>query len=75
MPPSSTIASSIALRLRCLTPVIRDLGDRPLYELLAELVAASSAAMDRVETYARINTDILDQFDGHDLPPILRRVK
>jgi hypothetical protein len=72
---SITVASSIAIRLRCLTAVIRDLGDRPLYELLAELVAVSSATMDRVEAYASINPDILDRFGGRDLPPVIRLVK
>lgn len=72
-----TIPSSnpITTRLRCLTPRIRELGDQPLFHLFRELAAMSSAAMDRIETYAAINPETLDRFGGRDLPPALKRVK
>jgi hypothetical protein len=71
---SLTIASSIAVRLRFLAGQIHKLGERPLYELLCEL-STSSAALDRFEAYAAIDPDILDQFGGHALPPVVRLIK
>jgi hypothetical protein len=45
---TATVASSTALRLRCLAQCIHALGPRPLFELMCELVG-SSIAMDRFE--------------------------
>jgi len=72
---SITAASSVALRLHHLAGCIHRLGPRPLYELMREVVALSSAAFDRLEAYAGIDPDILDHFGGRDLPPTISRVK
>ena len=74
--PRITAASSVAIRLRHLAPRIHGKGARPLYELLRELAAKSSAVIDCAEVYAAMNEEVLDYFGGRDLPPvILRRVK
>jgi hypothetical protein len=71
---SVTIASSIALRLRCLAPRIHSLGVRPLFELLCEM-SGSSAALDRFEVYAQLDAKTLDAFGGRDLPPTIRLIQ
>jgi hypothetical protein len=74
---SVTSPSSVRLRLHALAPRIRQLGDRPLYELLCELVSLSSTAMDRVEAYGAIarHADFIEAFGGCDLPALLHRIK
>jgi hypothetical protein len=74
---SITSPTSVALRLRALTPRIRGLGDRPLYELLCELVSLSSAALPRVEAYGALglHADFIAANGGRDLPPAVWRVK
>jgi hypothetical protein len=74
---SVTSPPSVRLRLRALTPRIRQLGDRPLYELLCELVSLSSAALDRVEAYGALalHADLIEAYGGQDLPPAIWRVK
>jgi hypothetical protein len=74
---SVTSPSSTRLRLRALSPRIRQLGDRPLYELLCELVSLSSMAMDRVEAYAALtlHADLIAAYGGRDLPPAIFRIK
>jgi hypothetical protein len=72
-PNSVTIASSVALRLRCLAGRIHSLGPRPLYELFCEL-SASPTVIARLETYASLDFETLDRFGGQDLPT-LRLVK
>jgi hypothetical protein len=73
---SVTTPSTLALRLRALAPRVRSLGDRPVYELLCELVSLSSAAMSRVEAYAALDlhTDFIELNGGRDLPPNIRVV-
>lgn len=68
--------SQAAIRLRCLTPRIHDLGQRALYELLRELAAASSAVIDRAEAYAalHLHREFLAQHGGRDLPPTLKLI-
>jgi hypothetical protein len=70
---SITLASSIAPRLRHLARRIHSLGEAPLFHLLAECVALSSAAFDRIEVFAAL--DRYDAFiranNGRDLPPHL----
>jgi hypothetical protein len=77
IPTSATIASSTSIRLRHITPRIRALGDRPLFELFCELTGLSSAAMDRLEAYAALglHADLIEAHGGRDLPPIVRLVK
>ena len=60
---SLTIPSSISVRLRYLAGRIHALGPRPLFELLCEL-STSSAVLARFETYAALDPEILDRFDG-----------
>jgi hypothetical protein len=77
MQTSLTTASSTALRIRALTPRLRALGDRPLFELFCELNGLSSAVMPRVEAYAALSlhTDLIESYGGRDLPPHLWIVK
>jgi hypothetical protein len=77
MQNSLTTPSSTALRLRALTPRLRSLGDRPLFELLCELTALSSAVMSRVEAYGALTlySDLIEAHGGRDLPSNLWVVK
>jgi hypothetical protein len=77
MQTSATTPSSTKLRLRAVTPRIRDLGDRPLFELLCELNGLSSAAMARIEAYAALTlySDLIEAYGGRDLPPTMRVIK
>ena len=74
---SVTTPSSIRLRLSALAPRIRQLGDRPLYELFCELASLSSAAMARVEAYGALglHADVIEAYGGRDMPPVIRIVK
>jgi hypothetical protein len=74
---SATTPSSTKQRLRAVTPRIRDLGDRPLFELLCELNGLSSSAMARIEVYAALtlHADLIELHGGRDLPPIMRVIK
>lgn len=74
---SVTSPTSTTLRLRALAPRIRGLGDRPLYELLCELVSLSSMAMPRVEAYGALglHADFMAANGGRDLPANIRIVK
>ncbi len=65
------------MRLRALTPRLRQLGDRPVFELLCELTALSTAAMPRIEAYAALalHADFIECHGGRDLPPPVRRVR
>jgi hypothetical protein len=77
METSLSIPSSRALRLRAITSRIRGLGDRPLYELFAELTALSSAVMPRLEAYSALTLydDLIEAHGGRDLPPTMRVIK
>ncbi len=72
---SVTLESSIALRVRALVCRLHPKGPRPLYEFCCEMIAGSSDPLGRLEKYAAINDDMLDRFDGRDLPPNLHLVK
>ncbi len=74
---SITIPSSRRLRLRAITPRIRGLGDRAVFEMLCELSALSSAVMDRVEAYAALGLhgDLIEAYGGRDLAPTIQLVK
>jgi hypothetical protein len=76
MVTSATIASSVALRLRCVAQRIHDLGPNPLFQMMAEL-SGSSAAMDKFERYGglALYRDFLDAHGGRDLPPLLHLIK
>ena len=73
---TATLASSIALRLRCLAPRIHSLGIGPLYRLLVEL-AAGADPVSHAERYAALDglNDFIRANGGRDLPPAIRRVK
>jgi hypothetical protein len=73
-PTSLTIASSIALRLRCLAPKIHALGVRPLFEYLCE-IAGGADPICRAEAYGRLDPDTVRALGGDVLPPTVRRVK
>jgi hypothetical protein len=75
-PTSATVASSIALRLRCLAQRIHDLGPNPLYQLMCEL-STSSAAMAGFERYGRLSlcADLIEANGGTELPPSIWVVK
>jgi hypothetical protein len=68
-PSSITIASSLALRLRCLAGRIHKLGERPLFELMCEL-SGSSATVARFESYAALDARFIAAHGGRDLPNI-----
>jgi hypothetical protein len=72
---SATIASSIALRLKHLAGRVHQLGPRPLFELMCELVGGSSDPLSRIEVYAGLDADIVRALGGADLPPHLYRIK
>jgi hypothetical protein len=67
LPTSTTIASSIALRLRYLAGRIHRLGPNPLFQLMAEL-SNSSAAMDRFAVYAALDAEFIRARAGDALP-------
>lgn len=73
-PTSLTIASSLALRLRYLARQIHALGERPLFELMAEL-SGSSTALDIFESYATLDGEFIRALGGDVLPPSIRIVK
>ena len=72
MPPicSVTIESSLALRIRALSQHLYELGPRPVYEWACEVCGASSAALDKLEIYSRIDPDVLHAIGGDVLPPV-----
>jgi hypothetical protein len=72
---SATIPSSVSTRLRFLAARIHALGPRPLFEFCCEIVGGSSDPLGRLEAYANINVEILDQLGGRDLPPAVRLIK
>jgi hypothetical protein len=71
----TTLPSSTRLRLQCLTRRIYALGEAPIYHLLAECVAMSSGAFDRIEAYAALPAEFIAVNGGRDLPPNLWRIK
>ena len=66
MQTSITIPSSTALRLHRLADRIHRLGAGPLFHLMCEL-SGSSAALDRFETYARLDPEFIRALGGRDL--------
>jgi hypothetical protein len=76
MKRTAAITQADTLRLRHLSRQIHRLGERPLYELLRELSAVSSAVIDHAEAFAAIDETILDIYGGRDLgPPTLWLLK
>lgn len=75
-PSSVTIASSIALRLRCLAPRLHGLGARPLYEAMAEIFGGADP-MTTFGRYAALTlcADFIEANGGRDLPATIRVVK
>lgn len=67
---STTVPSSTATRLRYVAGRIHKLGPRPLFELLCEL-STSPNAMHKFEIYARLDGDLIEAFDGAELPPTM----
>lgn len=73
---SVTIELSIALRLRCLTQRIHDLGPNPLFQMLCEMSTAAGA-MDRFERYGALAlyADFIEALGGRELPPAIHLIK
>ena len=71
---STTIASSVALRVRALAVRLHHLGPRPLYEFLCEL-AGGADPLDRLETYAALDPETIRVLGGCEMPPHLYRIK
>lgn len=69
---AATIASSTRPRLMHLARRIHALGEAPLYHLLAELSALSSASMDRLEAHAALDSDFVRAYGGDRLPAVWR---
>jgi len=65
------------VRLRLLSQQIYALGERPLFELLAEIVGGAPP-MERIERYARLNRergDFIRANSGDQFPPKFLIVK
>ena len=60
-------------RLRRLASLIHNLGERPLYELLREILAGRDP-LARIERYAQLDADIVEAL-GADRLPDLRAVQ
>jgi hypothetical protein len=60
-------------RLRRLAALVHQLGPRPLFELLRELVAGADP-LARVERYAELDADIIEALGGDRFPDLLRAV-
>jgi hypothetical protein len=73
-PPSTPLASSTELRLRCLAPRIHALGEGPLFYLLRE-IAGGANVVDTAERYARLPADLIRAYGGDRLPPPLAVVR
>ena len=69
---AATIASSTRPRLMHLARRIHALGEAPLYHLLVELSALSSASVSRFEAYAALDRDFIRAYGGDRLPTIWR---
>jgi hypothetical protein len=63
----STIASSVALRLRHLAGKIHVLGPAPLYHLMRQLVGGADP-LPTLENYARLPADFIKAYGGDRLP-------
>jgi hypothetical protein len=71
--PTYRINQQTALRLRSLVEQIYPLGQRPFFELLAEIVGGAPP-MERIERYARLNRergDFIRANGGDQFPPRL----
>ena len=73
-PTSLTLASSIALRLRCLAHRVHALGERPLYELMCELVGGADP-IGRFEVYGSLDAEFIARLGGDKLTPTIKIVK
>jgi len=65
--------SQSEIRLRHLTSQLHDLGDYALYQFIRQVTAASSAAIDILETYARLDPALVHAYGVES--PTLWRVK
>jgi hypothetical protein len=54
--------SSSEVRLRYLTAQLHDLGSYALYQFIRQVTAASSGALDLLETYARLDPAITNAY-------------
>ena len=70
---STTLASSVAVRLRHLTGRLYALGPRPTFEFLAEIVAGADL-FERLERYAELDPAIVRAVGGDTLPPPFLRL-
>jgi hypothetical protein len=75
-PASTTIASSISLRLCCLAQRVHDLGPRAVHEAMCLVVGGA----DPVSTFEHfgaysLHADPNQAYGNGALPPLLRRIK
>jgi hypothetical protein len=61
-------------RLRCLASRLHELGERPLYELLRELLSGQEL-LETLERYARLDPDVIRALGADRLPPSCRQVQ
>ena len=59
------------IRLRHLTSRLHDLGEYALYQFIRQVTAASSGALDILETYARLDPALVRAF-GIECPNVWR---
>jgi hypothetical protein len=67
IPTSVTLPVSTATRLRHLARRLHGLGERPIYEFLAEIVQGADI-MARLECYAALDPDTVRALGGDELP-------
>ncbi len=71
---SVTLPTSTAIRLRYLAQHLHDLGPRPTFELLCELVGGADP-LDRLERYARLDPTVVRKLGGAEIPSRLMVLK
>jgi hypothetical protein len=71
---AATVESSLAARARHLARDVHSLGAGPLAYLFAEIVAASSGALGRIEAYAVLTpyADFIAAYMPHQRPCVWR---
>jgi len=70
VPAESGGAHDAEVRLHQLARRLHSLGERPLFELLREIVSGADA-VDRLEAFARLDPAIVALLGGSALPSIL----
>ena len=71
---SATLERSMALRLRHLATRIHELGPRPLFELMCELVGGADP-LGRFEAYGKLDPEFIHKLGADKLPPTVFLVR